>query len=156
LQAPTGTKLYKYIRGSTAGRWHLESSTAAPRFYDAKEDGRGSGQEYYMEVDAGDIDVRVDEQLQYVADASQQRITFAAGGELWALKFAAMEGYREFRTQLGVSSTVVGAVRGLGCSVRTVPGFSAPCLLAAVCSQCLTAGCSSLQQQHNRHCICRQ
>lgn len=157
MQAPPGTKLYKYIRGSTAGKWHLESSAAAPRFYDAKEDARGSGKEWYMEVEAGDIDVRVDEQLQYVADASQHRITFAAGGELWALKFASIDAYREFRTQLGVRHCGMGGLLvGLGVAGAS-RAAAAVCLLAAVCSQGITCVClqHSWQQPCDRYCTCQ-
>jgi hypothetical protein len=74
-----------------------------PHFYDAQEAGRVSPEDYYLEIEAGRIDVHVDGELQHVADVTQQRITFAADGELWALKFASEEGYQKFYTKLMVS-----------------------------------------------------
>lgn len=55
-----------------------------------------------MEIDSGDIDTRADSTLNYVADPGQRRVTFAAAGGLWSLRFPAADGYRAFMTELEV------------------------------------------------------
>jgi hypothetical protein len=102
LQAAPGVKLYQYIKGTTAGTWKLISNAAQPRFYDSNEDSNKKGSEFMLEVDAGDIDTRADDKMAYVADASQMRVTFAANGVLWALKFPDPVTYRAFIKELEV------------------------------------------------------
>lgn len=53
-----------------------------------------------MEVDAGDVDARADEALQYVADRAARRVTFAAGGRLYALRFPGDGAFGEFMQDL--------------------------------------------------------
>jgi len=67
--------------------------------------GSGKDPEWFLEVDAGDIDQRADASLNYVSDPAQKRLTFAAGGGLWSLKFPSAETYRAFMTELEVRST---------------------------------------------------
>lgn len=54
------------------------------------------------QIDAADIDVRADEALNYVADAGAARVTFAAGGSLYALKFPSAGAYKDFLGSLEV------------------------------------------------------
>lgn len=53
-------------------------------------------------MEEGDIDAICDESLQYVADGSQSRVTFAANGQLWALRFHTQETYKAFVSELSV------------------------------------------------------
>lgn len=40
------------------------------------------------------MDVRVDSELGYVLDLKGLRVTFSAGGDIWALRFPSEETYR--------------------------------------------------------------
>lgn len=103
IQAADGTRLYQFVRAGASGRWELCSSTAAPRFYDANEDAGGTaGADWHLEIDASDIDARADAGLGYVADPGARRVTFAAGGGLWALRFPSPDTYTAFMTALEV------------------------------------------------------
>jgi hypothetical protein len=62
----------------------------------------GKDPEWFLEVEAGDIDQRADSALNYVADPNQRRLTFAASGGLWSLRFPTPEIYRAFMTELEV------------------------------------------------------
>lgn len=62
----------------------------------------GKEPEWFLEIDAGDIDARADSGLNYVADPNQRRLTFAAAGGLWSLRFPTPETYRAFMTELEV------------------------------------------------------
>lgn len=95
-----GIKLYKFVKAGTSGSWSQISSAAQPRFYDINEDNRGKDPEWFLEVEAGDIDQRADSALNYVADPNQRRLTFAASGGLWSLRFPTPEIYRAFMTEL--------------------------------------------------------
>jgi hypothetical protein len=77
---------------------------------------RGKEAEWFLEVESGDIDQRADSSLNYVADVGQQRITFAANGALWALRFPSAASYRAFMTELEVRvwSVVGGWGWGMG------------------------------------------
>lgn len=58
--APGGAiRLYKY--DSEAGEWRLRPGAARPRFYDVNEDTGKSTPDYFLEIEAGDVDVRVDQ-----------------------------------------------------------------------------------------------
>jgi hypothetical protein len=48
----------------------------------------------FLEVEGGDVDARVDQDLGYVMDLKQRRITFSAGGTCWALRFPTDELYK--------------------------------------------------------------
>lgn len=99
-EAAPGIKLYQFIKAGSGGKWELTSSRACPGFYDANEDARGKQPDFWLEVDAGDIDTRADDALSYVADPAARRVTFAANEGLWALKFPSAESYRAFMTEL--------------------------------------------------------
>lgn len=74
----------------------------------------GKDPEWFLEIDAGDIDQRADSALNYVADPNQRRVTFAASGGLWSLRFPTPETYRAFMTELEVSRAVCFPWAGLG------------------------------------------
>lgn len=95
-----GIKLYKFLKAGTSGSWSQVSSAAQPRFYDINEDNRGKEPEWFLEIEAGEIDSRADSSLNYVADPTQRRVTFAAAGGLWSLRFPSPETYRAFMTEL--------------------------------------------------------
>lgn len=104
-QAPNGnaTRLYRFVFTGTDGVWETASSNARPRFYDANEDTSTSSRSkksYHLEVEAGDIDAHVDQEMNYVMDVKQRRVTFHAGGAIWALKFASDEAARAFAEEL--------------------------------------------------------
>ncbi|KIY99868.1 VID72-domain protein [Monoraphidium neglectum] len=103
-QAPPGIKLYEFVRAASgAASWSLLSGHAAPTFYDANGEGGGGGRskpEWMLEIDAGDVDARADEALQYVADRGARRVTFAAGGRLFALRFPDDAGFGGFMEDL--------------------------------------------------------
>jgi hypothetical protein len=108
-KAAPGIKLYQFVKAGASGRWELISSRACPGFYDANQDARSKEPDFWLEVDAGDIDTRADDALSYVADPAAKRVTFAANEGLWALKFPSAESYRAFMTELEV-----GVVSGWG------------------------------------------
>ncbi|KAF6261436.1 VID27 cytoplasmic protein-domain-containing protein [Scenedesmus sp. NREL 46B-D3] len=93
-------ELYQFVRAGASGRWEQISSRACPGFYDANEDARSKESDFWLEVEAGDIDTRADDALSYVADPAARRVTFAANEGLWALKFPSAESYRAFMTEL--------------------------------------------------------
>mmetsp|Transcript_1482 Transcript_1482/g.3251 ORF Transcript_1482/g.3251 Transcript_1482/m.3251 type:complete len:563 (-) Transcript_1482:307-1995(-) len=97
-----GIKLFKFVKAGTGGNWELASANARPSFYDALEDTSSSGSkhDWFMEVEGGDIDVHVDQDLGYVLDLSQRRVTFSAEGTVWALRFPSEEQYRSFGEEL--------------------------------------------------------
>jgi hypothetical protein len=97
-----GNKLYRYVCTPNGdGNWELASSHARPRFYDAKEDSGTSGKkDFYLEVEQGDVDVRVDAGLNYVLDVKQRRVTFNANNTVFALKFPSDATCRAFGEQL--------------------------------------------------------
>ncbi|KAI8463637.1 MAG: VID27 cytoplasmic protein-domain-containing protein [Monoraphidium minutum] len=104
-QGPPGIKLFEFVRAASgAASWSQLSGHAAPRLYDANDgDGAGGSRaraEWMLEVDAGDIDARADEALQYVADRGARRVTFAAGGRLYALRFPDAGGFSDFLEEL--------------------------------------------------------
>eukprot|EP00967_Tisochrysis_lutea_P131282 scaffold228081_cov19-Tisochrysis_lutea.AAC.1 len=41
----------------------------------------------FLEIENGDLDVRVDDSLSYVVDTDQRRLTFSAHDKIWALRF---------------------------------------------------------------------
>jgi hypothetical protein len=47
-----------------------------------------------MEIDGSDVDVRVDADLNYLADLNQLRMTFGAHDAIWALRFGSEEQYK--------------------------------------------------------------
>jgi hypothetical protein len=47
----------------------------------------------FLEVEGSDVDARVDQDLGYVMDLKQRRITFSAGGACWALRFPSNDIY---------------------------------------------------------------
>lgn len=102
LQAVPGIKLYQFVKAGSSGSWQLVSSHAQPQYYDANEDSRSAKPDYFLEV--GDVDTRVDEKLRHVAERSTKRVTFAANGSLWALRFPNDDTYNTFMDQLQVSS----------------------------------------------------
>ena len=75
-QAEPGVKLYKYVRAGAVGDWRLLSSFARPRLYDSREDGGGSKQEWFLEVEGGGVDAKADNTLNYMLDLKAKRITF--------------------------------------------------------------------------------
>lgn len=54
------------------------------------------------QIDEAEIDARADEALQYVADKAGRRLTFGAGGRLFALRFPDDARYDAFMKQLEV------------------------------------------------------
>lgn len=122
---PGGIRLYKFLKSGTSGTWKLLSSHAQPRFYDINEDNRGKDPEWFLEVDAGDIDQRADASLNYVSDPAQKRLTFAAGGGLWSLKFPSAETYRAFMTELedDVFQNTFGFGRDSNKAAKELAGF---------------------------------
>eukprot|EP00197_Chlamydomonas_leiostraca_P013127 CAMPEP_0202869760 /NCGR_PEP_ID=MMETSP1391-20130828/12913_1 /ASSEMBLY_ACC=CAM_ASM_000867 /TAXON_ID=1034604 /ORGANISM="Chlamydomonas leiostraca, Strain SAG 11-49" /LENGTH=578 /DNA_ID=CAMNT_0049550119 /DNA_START=147 /DNA_END=1883 /DNA_ORIENTATION=+ len=93
-----GIKLYKFVRKGTAGDWETVTQNARYRFYDAKEDtGKGKA-EWWLDV--ADVDVKVDQELGYVVDLKQRRVTFTADGNIYALKFPSVDQYRSFAEEL--------------------------------------------------------
>jgi hypothetical protein len=64
----------------------------------------------HPKIDAGDIDARADEALQYVADRPGRRVTFAAAGRLYALKFPSDKAFRDFMEELEVGVGVWGVL----------------------------------------------
>jgi hypothetical protein len=107
-KAALGIKLYQFVKAGASGKWELISSRACPGFYDANQDTRSKEPDFYLEVDAGDIDTRADDALSYVADPAAKRVTFAANEGLWALKFPSAESYRAFMTELEVGRALLG------------------------------------------------
>lgn len=63
----------------------------------------GKDSEWYLEIKEGGINERTDSTLNYVVDAKQRRVTFAAAGALWSLRFPTQEVYTAFVTELEVS-----------------------------------------------------
>ena len=108
-----GIKLYKYVTAGQAGKWELATSNARPSFYDALEDTSASGSksDWFLEVgyspgpplparerrhecglciaqvDGADIDVHIDQAAGLIMDTAQRRVTFNAGGLVWAMRF---------------------------------------------------------------------
>ncbi|GBF92192.1 hypothetical protein Rsub_05274 [Raphidocelis subcapitata] len=102
-EGPPGVKLFEFVKAASgAASWSLLTSHAAPRFYDANGDSTSARAkpEWMLEIDAADIDARADESLQYVADRGAKRVTFAAGGRLFALRFPGEEGFSDFMEKL--------------------------------------------------------
>lgn len=95
----------------------------------------GKEPEWFLEIDAGDIDTRADSGLNYVADPHQRRVTFAAAGGLWSLRFPTPETYRAFMTELEVGRVwgVAMAVLGLCCTCEA--------LWLGACWEASAAGC---------------
>lgn len=90
----------------------------------------GKDAEWFLEVEAGDIDQRADSALNYVADPNQRRLTFAASGGLWSLRFPTPETYRAFMTELEVGSEGQGVPAG-GVGGRKFGGCVAAAAAAA-------------------------
>lgn len=94
----------------------------------------GKDPEWFLEIDSGDIDTRADSTLNYVADPGQRRVTFAATGGLWSLRFPVADGYRAFITELEVSGGRGwhGRLQGAyaGCVLRCV--FHPACVYMCV------------------------
>jgi hypothetical protein len=84
---------------STSCHQHWRTASSCPT---------GKQPEWFLEIDAGDIDTRADPGLNYVADPGQRRLTFAAAGGLWSLRFPNPETYRAFMTELEVSLRLGG------------------------------------------------
>ncbi|MEW5306870.1 MAG: hypothetical protein WDW36_009307 [Sanguina aurantia] len=97
----TGVKLFSYVQEGTNGAWKQMSGSARPRFRDANEDSGKKAKDWYLEIEAGDIDARVDnKQMNYIGDSAATRVTFNVDGIIWALKFQSLAAYREFAEQL--------------------------------------------------------
>jgi hypothetical protein len=94
----TGIKLYKYVNGA----WQHISDNANPGCYDATE-GKAKRRDWYLEINVADIDTRADESLDYLADLSQQRVTFQLpDATLWSLRFPTVELLKAFVKELKV------------------------------------------------------
>lgn len=120
-----GIKLYKYVSAGQSGKWEVVTSNARPRFYDALEDSTTSGtkSDWFLEVDGSDIDVRVDQAAGFIMDPSQRRVTFTAGGQVWAMRvqddvlfksFAVEMNNKLFHNTYGVENNDAGREKGLG------------------------------------------
>lgn len=48
----------------------------------------------FLEIEGGDVDVRVDDGLSYVVDTDQRRLTFSAHEQIWALRYGNPESFR--------------------------------------------------------------
>lgn len=87
--------------GNNDGVWEVASTNARPRFYDMNEDSNTSGKkDYFLEIEEGEIDSHVDQNLEYVLDVKQRRVTFSANGTIWALRFPNDQAYRLFGEEL--------------------------------------------------------
>lgn len=65
------------------------------------EDSNTSGKkDYFLEIEEGEIDAHVDQNLEYVLDVKQRRVTFSANGTIWALRFPNDHTYRLFGEEL--------------------------------------------------------
>eukprot|EP00200_Dunaliella_tertiolecta_P009141 CAMPEP_0202380178 /NCGR_PEP_ID=MMETSP1127-20130417/27502_1 /ASSEMBLY_ACC=CAM_ASM_000462 /TAXON_ID=3047 /ORGANISM="Dunaliella tertiolecta, Strain CCMP1320" /LENGTH=600 /DNA_ID=CAMNT_0048978833 /DNA_START=71 /DNA_END=1873 /DNA_ORIENTATION=+ len=98
-QAPENDciKLYQYVAASGhTGEWKLLSSNARPQFYDTQEDSNTRKQDWFLEIENGDLDVRVDDSLSYVVDTDQRRLTFSAHDKIWALRFGNADRFKQF------------------------------------------------------------
>lgn len=157
-KAAPGIKLYQFIKAGSGGKWELTSLRACPGFYDANEDARGKQPDFWLEVDAGDIDTRADDALSYVADPAARRVTFAANEGLWALKFPSAESYRAFMTELEVGvglcmAQVLG--RGLGCRLPASAVRGCCYCTRRVCSSDSCKDSGSCGSSCNKHlCLC--
>ncbi|MEW5314244.1 MAG: hypothetical protein WDW38_005755 [Sanguina aurantia] len=95
----TGVKLFSYVQEGTNGAWKQMSGSARPRFRDANEDSGKKAKDWYLEIEAGDIDARVDnKQMNYIGDSAATRVTFNSrqkifGEELGERLFTRMEGH---------------------------------------------------------------
>ncbi|KAG1658751.1 hypothetical protein FOA52_000864 [Chlamydomonas sp. UWO 241] len=115
-------KLYKYVAAGSAGAWELVTNSARPQFYDAKED-TSKKSDWYLEVDGSDVDVRVDQAAGFIMDPPHGRVTFNAGGSVWAMKvndtmlfksFAVDLNNKLFQNTYGFENTEAGRTKGLG------------------------------------------
>uniref|UniRef100_A0A7R9VRG9 Uncharacterized protein n=1 Tax=Chlamydomonas euryale TaxID=1486919 RepID=A0A7R9VRG9_9CHLO len=118
-------KLYQYVQAGAGGGWELVTSNARPSFYDTLEDTSSSGTkaDWNMEVDGSDVDVHVDQAAGFIMDPSQNRVTFNAGGAVWAMKVGDPELFKSFAVELnnklfhntyGFENTEEGRAKSLG------------------------------------------
>lgn len=92
-----GIKLYEYIRGTSAGQWELASDGARPGFYDANEDNEGQPANWFLEIEAANVDEKLGEDFEF--QEADRRCTFVAGGKIWAMKFPMRATYDLFYTR---------------------------------------------------------
>jgi len=117
-----GARGRRGLGGGASARKKATASRASARPAAARAD-------WFLEVDAGGggaddaVDARADDRLQYVADAAARRVTFAAGGALWALRFPSRQAYHAFSRALedrvfcntyGVANDDAGRAKALG------------------------------------------
>ncbi|GAX80725.1 hypothetical protein CEUSTIGMA_g8160.t1 [Chlamydomonas eustigma] len=123
--SPAGIKLYKYVTAGSLGKWELSSSAAKPHFYDALEDSSSAGKksDWFMVVDASDIEVHLDQSAGLIMDVTQRRLTFNADGQVWAMRFPDVETFKSFGAEMnsklfyntyGYENTDAGRAKGLG------------------------------------------
>jgi hypothetical protein len=96
----TGVRLFKYVTTGVAGNWEPVSANAQPRFYDNKQDSGGKKQDWFLEVEAGEVDVRVDDALSYDIALRERRVTFNANDLVFAMRFPTAEACSTFCDQL--------------------------------------------------------
>ncbi|CAD7702486.1 unnamed protein product [Ostreobium quekettii] len=89
------TQLWKLDKAREGFRWLLVASPAPHAFYDANEDYEERERAWHLEVDAGDIDERVDATLRLNAERSSLYVTFIAR-EVWRLSFPTEGEFRAF------------------------------------------------------------
>lgn len=91
-----GTKLYRWAPAGRGGAWDLAAPDARVRLYDANEDREGAPTEWHVEVEGADDapDAPLDDGFEF--EPRERRVTFAAGEGVWALQFAAAEGFDAF------------------------------------------------------------
>jgi hypothetical protein len=100
LQGSRGISLYKFVSSGTTGQWKMMSANAQPEFFDANEDNSKKKADWFMAIDSGDIEVRVDNALKYDSSVRDKRITFHAGGAIWAMRFPSPEAAKVFLQEL--------------------------------------------------------
>lgn len=109
-----GISLYRFLRGTKAGSWELVSSAADYSLYDAHEDSASKPPEWHLDVEGAQegLDTLVDDQFQF--EPAERRVTFAAGGAVWALAFGSTPRYENllakynkavFENRFGVENT---------------------------------------------------
>ncbi|EFN59732.1 hypothetical protein CHLNCDRAFT_133326 [Chlorella variabilis] len=92
----SATALFRYLAARNGGQWEEVASNAAAQLYDAHEDSNSRSPEWHLEVDGAQdpIDTLVDDNFSF--EARELRVTFAAGDDIWALKFGSPGAFERF------------------------------------------------------------
>eukprot|EP01026_Neomeris_dumetosa_P074566 TRINITY_DN77678_c0_g1_i1.p1 TRINITY_DN77678_c0_g1~~TRINITY_DN77678_c0_g1_i1.p1 ORF type:complete len:581 (-),score=81.42 TRINITY_DN77678_c0_g1_i1:414-2156(-) len=80
-------RMYKLVEGTKAGRWELVTNNLFWKFWNFNQGEEDKKPIWMLEIEQAQIDVKVDQDLDFNFDYNVYRVTFTACGKLWAMYF---------------------------------------------------------------------